>query len=410
MRTYLVGGAVRDALLKLPVTERDWVVVGATPDDMLAQGYKQVGKDFPVFLHPETHEEYALARTERKVGRGYTGFACDSSPEVTLEQDLLRRDLTINAIARDQDGKLIDPYNGQQDLADKQLRHVSPAFSEDPLRVLRIARFAARFAHLGFTVAPETQELLRTMANSGELNDLVAERVWQEFAKALATATPQQFIRVLRDCDALRVILPEVDCLFGVPQTATYHPEIDTGEHVLMALEQAAKLNASTAVRFAVLLHDLGKGITPQKVLPSHRGHEKSGRPLVAEVCARLRVPKDYRNLALKVCEWHLHTHRALELKPATVFKLLEALDVWRRPQMFADFLLACEADARGRTGFECQPYRQVDYLRAALQACEAVNVQSLVEQGLSGAKLGQELHARRVAALTTFKRNNVST
>lgn len=409
MQTYLVGGAVRDALLELPVSERDWVVVGATPEDMLAQGYQQVGKDFPVFLHPETHEEYALARTERKVGRGYTGFACDSSPEVTLEQDLLRRDLTINAIAQDQNGKLIDPYNGQQDLADKQLRHVSPAFSEDPLRVLRLARFAARFAHLGFTVASETQELLRAMSNSGELNDLVAERVWQECAKALATPNPQQFIRVLRDCDALRVILPEVDCLFGVPQTATYHPEIDTGEHVLLALEQAVALNASTAVRFAVLLHDLGKGKTPQEVLPSHRGHEQSGLSLVADVCARLRVPKDYRNLALKVCEWHLHTHRALELKPATVLKLFDALDVWRRPQVFADFLLACEADARGRAGLESQPYRQVDYFRAALQACETVNVQSLVEEGFSGTKLGQELRARRVAALAAFKRNNTS-
>ena len=410
MQTYLVGGAVRDALLELPVIERDWVVVGATPEDMLAQGYKQVGKDFPVFLHPETHEEYALARTERKIGRGYTGFACDSSPEVTLEQDLLRRDLTINAIAQDQNDELIDPYNGQQDLASKQLRHVSPAFSEDPVRVLRIARFAARFAHLGFTVAAETQELLRAMANSGELDELVAERVWQECAKALATSAPQCFIRVLRDCDALRVILPEVDCLFGVPQTATYHPEIDTGEHVLLALEQAAKLDASIAVRFAVLLHDLGKGITPPEILPSHRGHEKSGLPLVARVCTRLRVPKDCRNLALKVCEWHLHAHRALELKPATLLKLFEALDVWRRPQVFSEFLLACEADARGRAGFEQQPYRQVDYLRAALQACEAVNVQSIVEEGFSGAKLGQELHVRRIAALTAFKRNNAIT
>ncbi|MGI9288613.1 MAG: multifunctional CCA addition/repair protein [Pseudomonadales bacterium] len=408
MQTYLVGGAVRDALLEIPVTERDWVIVGATPEAMLERGYKQVGKDFPVFLHPETHEEYALARVERKIGRGYTGFACDSSPDVTLEQDLLRRDLTINAIAQDTDGNLIDPYNGEQDLANKQLRHVSPAFSEDPLRVLRVARFAARFAHLGFVVATETQDLLRTMVNSGELNDLVAERVWQECAKGLATPMPQRFITALRGCDALRIIFPEVDRLFGVPQPPKYHPEIDTGEHVLLALQQAAELQTSTAVRFAVLLHDLGKGITPAEDLPNHHGHEKLGCPLVEEVCSRLRAPKEYRSLALKVCEWHLHSHRALQLKPATVLKLFEALDVWRRPHLFTEFLLASEADARGRTGLENQPYRQAEYLRAALDACAIVNIQSLVDEGLSGSKLGQQLRAQRVVALTAFKDNNM--
>lgn len=404
MQTYLVGGAVRDALLELPVTERDWVVVGATPDAMLADGYKQVGKDFPVFLHPETHEEYALARVERKTGRGYTGFACDSSPAVTLEQDLLRRDLTINAIAQDADGTLIDPYNGRQDLAARRLRHVSPAFEEDPLRVLRVARFAARFAHLGFSVAPETLSLMRAMASSGELNDLVAERVWQECVKGLATPSPQQFIRLLRDCAALQIIFPEVDRLFGVPQPPEHHPEIDTGEHILLALEQAAELQGSTAVRFAVLLHDLGKGVTPAPALPSHHGHEKLGCPLVEQVCARLRVPKEYRRLALKVCEWHLHSHRALALKPATVLKLFQALDVWRRPQLFTNFLLASEADARGRAGLEKQPYRQADYLRAALDSCDAVNIRSLVERGLSGAKLAQQIHTQRVAALAAFQ------
>ena len=382
MQIYLVGGAVRDRLLGFDKTDRDWVVVGATPEEMLAQGYTPVGRDFPVFLHPHSKEEYALARTERKTGPGYTGFAFNAAPGVTLEEDLLRRDLTLNAIAQDSDGRLIDPYGGVQDIEQRVLRHVSPAFTEDPLRVLRVARFAARFASLGFTIADETQALMRTLSASGELQHLVAERVWQETEKALSSPAPQVYFRTLRDCGALKVILPELDRLFGIPQPAQHHPEIDTGLHVLMCLEQATRMNEDPVVRFATLLHDLGKGVTPKEKWPHHYGHETLGLPLIHDVCERLRVPKRYAAMARLVCEYHTHCHRAAELKPATLLRVLEALDAFRRPQQLAQFLPACEADSRGRTGFEERPYPQADILRQAAAAARAVDVPALLSEG----------------------------
>lgn len=400
MQTYLVGGAVRDKLLGLSVSDRDWVVVGGTPEELLAKGYQQVGKDFPVFLHPDSKEEYALARTERKSSSGYTGFECDASAEVTLEQDLLRRDLTINAIAEDINGELVDPYNGQRDLQDRVLRHVSPAFSEDPLRVLRVARFAARFAHLGFSIAAETLQLMQHMAGQGELETLPAERLWVEIQKALQSPSPQVFISSLREAKALAAILPEVDALFGVPQTASYHPEIDTGEHMLLVLEQAAQLELSPAARYAALLHDLGKGTTPAKELPSHRGHELRSKHLAAAVSKRLKVSAECAAIAELVAEFHLHTHRALELKPQTLLKLLLALDAFRRPTRLDDFLAACEADARGRKGLQNKLYPQAEYIRAVFAACQNINVAELQEQGYSGAQLGEQIHRQRLSAI----------
>lgn len=404
MDIFLVGGAVRDEILGYPFHERDWVVVGATPEEMKAQGFLPVGKDFPVFLHPQTKEEYALARTERKTAPGYTGFHFHATPDVTLEQDLARRDLTINAIAQTLDGEIVDPYGGQRDIAAKKLRHVSSAFCEDPVRILRVARFAARYHHLGFTVADETLEVMRGMVESGEVDYLVAERCWKELSRALLERHPAVFIQTLRDCGALARIMPEVDKLFGIPQRAEYHPEIDTGLHTLLALEQACKLSDELAVRFATLVHDLGKGETPPDMLPKHIGHEKKGVPLIKALCERLAIPNECRDLALAVSEYHLHCHRALELRGKTLVTLFSALDAWRRPERFHNFLLCCEADARGRTGLEHRDYPQPDYLKQVFAACQQVEVKSLMDEGFQGAALGEALRKRRVAAAEQFR------
>lgn len=404
MEIYLVGGAVRDELLGYPVIERDWVVVGARPQELLDQGYQQVGKDFPVFLHPKTKEEYALARLERKQGHGYTGFAVDCDPTVTLEEDLLRRDLTVNAIARSADGELIDPYGGQRDIDARVLRHVSNAFVEDPLRVLRTARFAARYAHLGFTVAPETVALMASIVRAGELEHLPKERIWVEMEKALGERDADVFISVLRDCGALNKLLPEVEALFGVPQSAEHHPEIDTGEHVLMAMRQGAALAGSTAVRFSLLVHDLGKGTTPQDQWPRHIAHETRGLALVRKVCERLNVPNQHRDLALLVCEYHTHCHRALELRGQTIMKLLTAADALRRPERFEEFLIACEADARGRLGLEDRDYPQANYLRQALAVIQQVSAAQFAEQGIQGKDLGEAIKAERTRQLQALR------
>lgn len=400
MKTYLVGGAVRDTLLGLTPKERDWVVVGSSVEEMLKRGFTQVGKDFPVFLHPQNHEEYALARTERKTGPGYTGFAFQASTDVTLEEDLLRRDLTINAIAQDEDGTLIDPYNGQQDLHDGLLRHVSPAFAEDPVRILRTARFAARFAKWGFKVAHGTNALMRKMVANGEIDALVAERVWKELDRALAEPRPSAFFKVLRGCHALAVLFPEIDALFGVPQPEKHHAEIDTGVHIMMVLEQAAKLSHEPRVRFAALTHDLGKGTTDKNKLPQHIGHEKRSVELVKQLCARYKVPNDYRALALLTAEYHTHCHRALELTPKTLLRVLEASDAFRNPQRFEEFLLACEADARGRLGKENEPYPQADFFRQILSVCTAIDTKAIVKRGLTGKAIGEELHKQRIEAI----------
>ncbi|WP_116368295.1 multifunctional CCA addition/repair protein [Parahaliea mediterranea] len=405
MQTYLVGGAVRDALLNYPVTERDWVVVGARPQELLDQGYQQVGKDFPVFLHPRTREEYALARTERKQGNGYTGFALHYDPTVTLEEDLQRRDLTINAMAQTPAGDIIDPYGGQQDLQARLLRHVSPAFSEDPLRVLRVARFAARYAHLGFTVAEETRQLMAGIVSSGELAHLPAERIWVETDRALGERNPQVYIQVLRDCGALAALLPEVDALFGVPQRAQYHPEIDSGIHTLMVLQQAGALSEDTAVRFAALVHDVGKGTTPTDVLPRHIAHEHRGVLLVKALCQRLKVPNRHRDLALAVCEYHLLCHTARQLRGKTLLKLLRSTGALRRPAAFEHFLLACEADARGRLGLEDRPYPQGDYLRRAAALAAGVSAANFAGQGLQGKALGDAIAAAQVQRLDALRR-----
>lgn len=403
--TYLVGGAVRDQLLGLPVSERDWVVVGATPEQLRSEGYTPVGQDFPVFLHPKSGEEYALARTERKSGVGYGGFTFHTSPDVTLEQDLLRRDLTVNAMAMDAEGGLIDPYGGQQDLHARILRHVSPAFVEDPLRVLRVARFAARYADLGFVVAPETLTLMAELAGSGELQALTAERVWKEISRALMEPRPEVFIRVLRECGALAQLLPEVDALFGVPQPAPHHPEIDTGEHLLLVLIQTARLNLPLPARWANLLHDLGKGLTPSEHWPKHHGHETKGLKAVKAVNQRFKVPRECQELALLTCEYHTHCHRALELRPQTLLKLFKAFDIYRRPERFELFLGACEADARGRLGLEQQPYPQADYLRQAARLAREVSIQPLLAQGLQGAELGKALEHQRLDVLINYTR-----
>jgi tRNA nucleotidyltransferase (CCA-adding enzyme) len=404
MKTYLVGGAVRDEILGYPYEEKDWVVVGATVDDMLAAGFQQVGRDFPVFLHPKTKEEYALARTERKTAAGYKGFAVHTSPDVTLEDDLIRRDLTINAIAMDEDGKYIDPYGGIADIENRILRHVSDAFLEDPVRILRIARFQARYAHLGFSIAEETMELMKEMVAAGEVDALVAERVWQEMNKALAERTPVAFITALRDCGALQKILPELDRLFGIPQPEEHHPEIDTGIHTLMVLEQACLLSADSDVRFAALLHDLGKGTTPEAEWPSHIGHEARGADIVKKVCRRLRVPNEFRDLAERTARFHLHYHRALELKPATVVKTLEQLDAFRNPGRFEKFLLASEADARGRPGYENRAFPQGAYLRQALTCASAIDIDALRDAGFENLALANKIKEARVKAITELK------
>ncbi|MFM7066360.1 MAG: multifunctional CCA addition/repair protein [Gammaproteobacteria bacterium] len=401
MQIYLVGGAVRDELLGRPVTERDWVVVGATPEVLVTRGFRQVGKDFPVFLHPETGEEYALARTERKTGPGYHGFVTRHAPDVTLEQDLLRRDLTINAMARAADGTLVDPCGGRIDLERRILRHVSPAFAEDPLRILRVARFAARYAPLGFTVAAETLELMRGMVAAGEVASLVPERIWQETVRALAEPRPRTYLEVLRACGALAVLLPELDRLWGIPQPTRHHPEVDTGEHMLLCLDAAVAMAAGPRVRFAVLLHDLGKGVTPPAEWPRHIAHEARGVPLVRAVCERWRVPTDFRELAELACREHLRVHRALELRADTVLELLEACDAFRRRERFAELLDACTADQRGRLGREADPYPQRDRLAAALAAAAAVQLEATERTGLSGPAIGAALRARRLAAVS---------
>jgi tRNA nucleotidyltransferase (CCA-adding enzyme) len=404
MKTYLVGGAVRDKLLGRIISEKDWVVVGSSPEQMQAEGFTPVGKDFPVFLHPHTKEEYALARTERKTGKGYGGFSFYCGEEVTLEDDLIRRDLTINAMAEDESGNIIDPYNGQQDLANKLLRHVSPAFAEDPVRILRIARFAARYHTLGFRVADETVTLMQTMVANGEVDHLVAERIWKETERALGEPNPEIFIEVLRACHALARLFPEIDALFGVPQTAVHHPEIDTGIHTLMSLQQAVKLSRDTCVRFATLLHDLGKAKTPQDEWPRHIAHEDRSLPLVKQLCERISAPKDYKDLALMVAQWHTHCHRAMELKPATILKVLQSNDAFRRPERFEQFLLCCEADARGRTGFESREYPQAELLRQALAATQAVDIASIQAAGLTGKDFGDEVNRQRLRNLVQLK------
>jgi tRNA nucleotidyltransferase (CCA-adding enzyme) len=404
MQIYKVGGAVRDRLLGIPVTDIDRVVVGATAEEMLAKGFRPVGADFPVFLDPKTGDEYALARTERKSGKGYGGFIFHASPEVTLEEDLIRRDLTINAMAEDDHGNLTDPYHGQRDLEARLLRHVSPAFAEDPLRVLRVARFAARYAPLGFRVAGETLELMRQLSDSGELEALTAERSWKEISRALMESQPQVFIQVLRDCNALKTLMPEVDALFGVPQPEAHHPEIDTGAHTLSVLEQSANHGQPLTVRWACLLHDLGKGLTPEHEWPRHIAHEHKGLKLIKAVNERFKVPRDCQELALLVGQYHTHGHRALELKASTLLELLQSFDAYRRPQRFEEFIAACEMDARGRKGLEQRSYPQADYLRGAAAAARAVAVQPLLEKGFKGPELGEAIKRERLRALKAYK------
>jgi tRNA nucleotidyltransferase (CCA-adding enzyme) len=400
MEIYEVGGAVRDSLLGLPRREVDWVVVGGSVEEMLRLGYRPVGKDFPVFLHPQSGEQYALARTERKVAPGYHGFEFNAAPDVTLEQDLARRDLTINAMARGADGEIIDPYGGRADLAGRVLRHVSEAFREDPVRVLRAARFAARFAELGFTIAPETMALMRAMSHGGEIDALRPERVWQETDRALAEPRPDVYFRILRRGDALGHVFPELDALFGVPQPARWHPEIDTGEHTLLALRVAARISDHTAVRFAVMTHDLGKATSPKELLPKHRGHEERSVRAIEQLAARLPVPRRYRELALHVARYHGLVHRARELRPSTVYKLIEAVDAIRRPERFEDFLLACEADARGRAGLGDRPYPQAQRLRVALKAALGIDASRLTG-GLEGEAVGAAIRKGRLDAIT---------
>lgn len=394
MQTYLVGGCVRDKLLNLPVKDRDWVVVGADVDTMLSQGFKPVGKDFPVFLHPKTQEEYALARTERKTAPGYRGFVFHAAADVTLEQDLLRRDLTINAIAETPDGEIIDPLGGRKDLEAGILRHVSPAFVEDPVRVLRLARFAARF---NFTVADETKALVKQMIDSGELESLVAERVWQELEKALATDRPSLFFTTLRELGVLEVLFPEVDRLFGVPQHPKWHPEIDTGVHVMMVLDQAARLSNDISVRFAALCHDLGKGLTPKEILPSHKGHEATSVTLTQALCQRYRVPKEISTLAAKVAEFHTDVHLLFELDAERVLAVLEGLDSFRRPERFQQYLLAGEADFRGRPGYEDAPMPEGAVFQACFDAAKAVDAKPFVAQGLSGPAIAAAIQQQRI-------------
>lgn len=404
MKVYLVGGAVRDKLLGLPIRELDWVVVGETMESLLQQGFKKVGKDFPVFLHPKTQQEYALARTERKIGKGYYGFEIHASPDVTLEEDLSRRDLTINAMAETEQGEIIDPFQGLEDIKAKILRHVSPAFREDPVRILRIARFAARFAPLGFSIAKETYELMRLMVDDGEVDALVPERVWQETQRALCENDPTQYFLVLRECGALKRLWPALDKLWGVPQPEQHHPEIDTGVHTMMALKEVVKKTADPITRFATLCHDLGKGETPISEWPSHRGHEERGVSLIQDFCKTYHVPNEYRDLAILVSRYHLHCHKVFELREITLLRTLEHLDAFRRSERFEKFLLACECDARGRKGLETRNYPQSDYFRKAFLAAKSVNVKPLVEAGFEGEKLKIRLHQLRIEAIRNLK------
>ncbi len=404
MKTFLVGGAVRDSLLNYPVKEKDWVVLGETPESMVKQGFRPVGKDFPVFLHPETHDEYALARTERKTAPGYKGFTVHASPEVTLEEDLIRRDLTINAIAMDQQGNIFDPYHGKNDLDKRILRHVSPAFSEDPVRILRIARFAARYSHLGFTIAEDTLQLMKQMVRDGEVDHLVAERVWAELHKALCEKTPTAFFFSLKQCGALHSVFPELDRLFGIPQPEKYHPEIDTGIHSLLSLEQASKLSVKPEVRLAALLHDLGKAETDKNKWPSHHGHEQFGLPVLDKFCTRLRIPKAFKTLSTLVMRYHTHCHRIGELKASTVTDMLSSLSVFKETNSTVeDFVFACEADAKGRTGLETEAYPQADYLLRLAEAVKDIDVSEVLNSELKGSKIGEGIRRLRITAVANF-------
>ncbi|MGH8173241.1 MAG: multifunctional CCA addition/repair protein [Rhodanobacteraceae bacterium] len=405
MQTYLVGGAVRDKLLGRKVTDRDFVVVGAAPDELLRLGYRSVGRDFPVFLHPKTHEEYALARTERKSGRGYHGFVFSTEPAVTLEQDLERRDLTINAMAEDEEGHLIDPYGGARDLEARVLRHVSPAFAEDPVRVLRVARFAARYAPLGFRIADETTALMRRMVEDGEVAHLIAERVWAETRKALAEPQPSAFLQTLRSCGALGVLFPEVDALYGVPQRADFHPEVDTGVHLEMVLDMAARLApGNDLIGWCAFTHDLGKALTPADVLPRHIGHEHAGVAPLRTLATRLRVPTEYAAIAELVCRFHLDIHRAFELRAETLLGVLERMDSFRKPERLDPVLIACEADKRGRLGSGESEYPQAAYVRAAHSAAHAVEAQAFVAGGLSGIAIGEAVRRERVRVISALR------
>lgn len=412
MKVYLVGGAVRDQLLGFPVKDRDWIVVGATPATLLSLGYQQVGKDFPVFLNPKTKEEYALARTERKAGAGYTGFICDFSPTITLEQDLIRRDLTINAMAQSEDGEIIDPYGGKQDLENRMLRHISPAFSEDPLRVLRVARFAARYHSLGFKIASETLALMAELAQSGELQHLTAERVWLETEKALNEKNPEIYFETLHKTGALSVLFPEIDALYGVPNPVKHHPEVDSFIHTMLVLKQAVNLTENnpilnkSAVRFAAICHDLGKALTPQNILPHHYGHEQAGIKPTKSLCKRLKVPSYFQELAELTCEFHTHIHKAFELRAETVITLFNRFDVWRKPQRFQEFLQVCLADTRGRTGFENKDYPQIDYINQLLHAANEVDVQQVIADGFEKQEIRNELTKRRILAVKQTKTN----
>ena len=404
MKVYLVGGAVRDKLLGYPVKEHDWVVVGSSAEQLIQQGYQQVGRDFPVFLHPVTREEYALARTERKMAPGYYGFTCDANPQVTLEDDLARRDLTMNAIAMDADGQLIDPYHGQEDIHHKLLRHVSPAFAEDPVRVLRVARFAARYDHLGFKLADETRSLMYDMVRRGELGHLVAERVWQELQRSLGEKNPEQFICVLRACGALRVVLPELDVLFGIPNTVRYHPEVDSGIHTLMVLRAAVELTDDPMVRFAAMTHDLGKACTPMNQWPSHHGHDERGVDVIDGLCQRLRIPTDYRKFAIMVSRFHLKIHRLNELTAKTIVTIFEQTDAFRRRPLFDKLLLVCEADAQGKG--ERIDYDQARNWRNLLTKCETITAQMLIAEGYQGEAIKLGLHQRRIDCVRNWKKD----
>ena len=403
---FLVGGAVRDALLNRAIVDKDYVVVGSSVEEMLALGFVQVGKDFPVFLHPKTKQEYALARTEKKAGQGYTGFDCDASASVTLEEDLLRRDLTINAMAMDDSGNIFDPYHGQADLDNRLLRHVSIAFIEDPLRVLRVARFAARYHAYGFKIAPETLSLMTKLSESGELLSLSGERVWQEMQRSLADSNPEVFFQVLYQCQALKSLWPDLHNLWGVPNPEKWHPEICSGLHTMMVLRQAVLLSTKTSVRFASVCHDLGKSLTDDNNLPSHPGHETAGLPLIEALCSRLRVPSSHKTLALKVCQFHLHAHKAFELKPSTILKLFNQLDVWRKPEEFDDFLLCCQADFTGRLGFETRDYQQKDFLYSAYEVLKKVTAKPFVAQGLKGMAIKAAINQQQLDELKRYKQH----
>jgi len=403
MKIYLVGGAVRDKLLGLPVKEHDWVVIGETPESMVKQGFRPVGKDFPVFLHPQSREEYALARTERKTAPGYKGFTVHAAPDVSLEQDLIRRDLSINAMAMTPEGQLVDPYGGRHDLEKRIFRHISPAFAEDPVRILRVARFAARYGHLGFTLAEETRVLMQSMVTAGEVDHLVSERIWAELFKALGEKSPAAFFYMLKDCGALDKIFPEIYCLFGVPQPEKHHPEIDTGIHIMLSLEQAALLSPNPEVRFAALVHDLGKGVSPKAHWPHHHGHETKGLPILEQMCTRLRVPNSFKSLAMQVMQYHTHCHRAFELRASTIADMLAVLGAYKPTNKLPEFLLACEADAKGRTGFENSSYPQAELLSGAARAAASIDASSIVNSELKGAHIGEAIRRLRIKAVSEF-------